>query len=110
MVSLSSPVITIALAERLQSALPKFYATVLVFAVKAKMYFIPSITSKFGSRVCNGESGRAYLFLARFTTLLLPYSTKIKKYIDDIEESERSLKDLAAMATMEGIKGTCPSS
>jgi len=46
MVSLSSHVTTIALAERLQSALPKFYATVLVFAVKAKMYFIPSITSK----------------------------------------------------------------
>jgi len=41
---LSSDQMTCSLKRSLDSALPEFYATVLVFSVKARQYFAPSNT------------------------------------------------------------------
>ena len=44
---LSNPSIADNLRKSLESALPEFYASVLVFSVKARLYFDPSTSSKF---------------------------------------------------------------
>jgi hypothetical protein len=41
-----NPETSMAWEKRLESALPEFYATILVFSVKAKGYFIPSTACK----------------------------------------------------------------
>ncbi|KAF8540104.1 vegetative incompatibility protein HET-E-1 [Trichophaea hybrida] len=67
------------------SALPEFYAAVLVFSVKAKAYFRPS-----GS--------------AKVTNYLKPFSVSLKPFLDEIEMSEKRIREFADMATMEKVK------
>jgi leucyl-tRNA synthetase len=43
----TSPGTTAAWERQLETALPEFYATVLVFFIKVKGYFIPSTMGKF---------------------------------------------------------------
>ena len=45
-IALSSDQMTCRLQQSLDTALPEFYATVLVFSVKARQYFDPSNTGK----------------------------------------------------------------
>jgi hypothetical protein len=45
-----SPETSMAWEKQLERALPEFYASILVFSVKAKGYFIPSTTCKLNSR------------------------------------------------------------
>ncbi|KAA8893231.1 hypothetical protein FN846DRAFT_550090 [Sphaerosporella brunnea] len=80
-----TPSTAIAWVERLESALPQFYAAILVFAVKAKRYFTPSTRGK-------------------FTNPLKPFATTLQTYLNNIDETERALKELAGMATMQGVK------
>ncbi|PVF93066.1 hypothetical protein CPB86DRAFT_133582 [Serendipita vermifera] len=80
-----SPETCAAWEEQLETALPEFYAAVLVFSIKAKGYFAPSAIS-------------------RITNPLKPFSIGLRPYLAQIEDKEMILKALAAMATMEGIK------
>jgi hypothetical protein len=43
--------------------------------------------------------------LERFTNPLKPFATTLDKYLNEIDEKERSMKELASMATMAGVKG-----
>ncbi|KAF8544343.1 hypothetical protein BDD12DRAFT_873058 [Trichophaea hybrida] len=72
-VSLRSPEITVSLGERLKLAFPEFYAAALVFSIKAKGYFAPSVAE-------------------RFTNPPVPFANALQKYINEITEKERLLK------------------
>ncbi|KAI5793479.1 hypothetical protein FPQ18DRAFT_332387 [Pyronema domesticum] len=80
-----TPSTSIAWVEKLESALPQFYAAILVFAVKAKRYFTPSTRGK-------------------FTNPLKPFATTLQTYLDNVDKTERAMKELAGMATMQGVK------
>ncbi|KAF8535469.1 hypothetical protein BDD12DRAFT_892769 [Trichophaea hybrida] len=84
-VTLDSDRTTAAFREGTESALPEFYAAVLVFSVKAKAYFRPS-----GS--------------AKVTNYLKPFSVSLKPFLDEIEKSEKRIREFADMATMEKVK------
>lgn len=73
----------------IEIALPEFYASVLVFSMKAKEYF---------------ESEG----IQKFANVLKPFSIFFKPFLDDIEKSEAKVKEFADMATMEKISGMFP--
>ncbi|KAF8243907.1 hypothetical protein K440DRAFT_663812 [Wilcoxina mikolae CBS 423.85] len=89
-ITLDSERTTIAFQEKMESALPEFYSAILVFSVKAKIYFLP-------------------VGLAKFTTKLAPFSDYFQPYLDDIDKSERKVRKIADMATMDNIKRTISS-
>ncbi|PVF92433.1 hypothetical protein CPB86DRAFT_829994 [Serendipita vermifera] len=68
--------------KQLETALPEFYASVLVFSVKVKGYFTT---------------------MGRFTSSSMSSKT-FQPFLAQIENKEKTLKELATMATMEGIK------
>ncbi|PVF92064.1 hypothetical protein CPB86DRAFT_878135 [Serendipita vermifera] len=70
--------------KQLETALPEFYAAVLVFSVKAKGYFTTT---------------------SRITNSLRPFPKTFLSYLVQLENKEKALKELATMATMDGIKG-----
>jgi hypothetical protein len=49
---LTSPGTTTAWEKQLETALPEFYATILVFSIKIKGYFIPSTMGKLNVPSC----------------------------------------------------------
>ncbi|KAF8242724.1 hypothetical protein K440DRAFT_564475, partial [Wilcoxina mikolae CBS 423.85] len=73
--------------EKIETALPQFYAAIIVFAVKAKGYFNPS----------NSVGGK-------LTNHLKPFATTLEEYLNEIDEKEKAMKELASMATMAGVQ------
>ncbi|KAF8534300.1 hypothetical protein BDD12DRAFT_983947 [Trichophaea hybrida] len=84
-ITLDTDQTTVAFREGMASALPSFYAAVLVFSIKATAYFCPS-----GS--------------AKFTNYLKPFSVTLEPFINDIKTNQQKLQEFADMATMEKIK------
>ncbi|KAF8245506.1 hypothetical protein K440DRAFT_646208 [Wilcoxina mikolae CBS 423.85] len=70
-VTLNAEQTTLAFKEAVEFALPKFYAAILVFSVKAKGYFASSIASK-------------------LTTPLVPFSIMFQPHLDRIDETQRA--------------------
>ncbi|RPA82521.1 hypothetical protein BJ508DRAFT_89387 [Ascobolus immersus RN42] len=68
------------------AALPEFYASILVFSIKARSFFAPA-----------GVFRRA-------ASALKPFSEHFQDCINEVEEKEKVLKDLAEMATMKRMK------
>ncbi|PVF92909.1 hypothetical protein CPB86DRAFT_877537 [Serendipita vermifera] len=71
--------------KQLERALPEFYAAILVFSIKVKRYFIPSA-------------------IGRINKSMKPFSITFQPHLKAIESKETTLRELASMATMEGIK------
>lgn len=71
--------------KQLERALPEFYAAILVFSIKVKGHFTQST-------------------IGRVTSSIKPFSTIFQLHLTAIENKERTLKELAGMATMEGVK------
>ena len=95
--------------KSMKSALPVFYAAVLVFSTKAKGYFQPlglgnclSLPTVIGFVYCV-----SYLtfYLAKLTNYLEPFSITLGPYLQEIDASRQKLKRFASIATMERIKG-----
>ena len=89
----------------MKSALPGFYAVVLVFSIKAKGYFLPLGSGELpcphhGNRLC-----LLTLHLAKLTNYLEPFSIALGPCLQEIDGSRRRLQSFASMATMERIKG-----
>ncbi|PVF92910.1 hypothetical protein CPB86DRAFT_145103 [Serendipita vermifera] len=71
--------------KQLETALPEFYAAVIIFSIKVKGYFISSTTG-------------------RMANSFKPFSIAFRAHLEQIENKEKRLKELAGMATMEGVK------
>jgi hypothetical protein len=48
----TSPGTTVAWEKQLETALPEFYAAVLIFSIKVKGYFLPTTMGEFDSSSC----------------------------------------------------------
>ncbi|CAG8772684.1 16347_t:CDS:2, partial [Acaulospora colombiana] len=81
----TSPGTTLGWEKQLETALPEFYAAVLVFSIKLRGYFMP-------------------LHLGRFANPFKPFSESFRLHLTKIENKEKILKQLATMATMESVK------
>ncbi|KAF8421773.1 hypothetical protein EV426DRAFT_188014 [Tirmania nivea] len=73
------------LYEILNRALPEFYATVIVFTVKARQYF----EARWAKKAIN---------------MLKPFAIEFQPFIDDITRKEKAIKKCANIATMERIR------
>jgi hypothetical protein len=93
--------------KQLERALPEFYASILVFSVKAKGYFVPATRCKRSSYFSGMCFNTDYRVSARINKSLKPFSLTFQPYLNEIEVKERTLKELASMATMENVKGEC---
>ena len=98
---------TEAFRKSMNSALPEFYAAVLVFSTRAKGYFLP-IGS--GEQPCSRSDPLCLLpvltrHLAKLTNHLEPFSITLGPCIQEIDTSRQKLERFASMATMERIKG-----
>ncbi|PVF93058.1 hypothetical protein CPB86DRAFT_819102 [Serendipita vermifera] len=71
--------------KQLERALPEFYAAILVFSIKVKGYFVPSA-------------------IGRINKSMKPFSITFQPHLKEIERKEMTLRELANMATMEGVK------
>jgi len=85
-VTLSTHQTTQSFKQSLDSALPEFYAAVLVFSVKVKGYFASTTAAK-------------------ITTHLTPFAITFQPYLDKIDEAQCVIRELADKATMQRIKG-----
>ena len=100
---------TAAFRKSMKSALPEFYAAVLVFSTRAKGYFLP-IGS--GELPCPSHGDRLCLlrvltvYLAKLTNYLEPFSITLRPCLQEIDTNRRKLERFASMATMERIKGS----
>lgn len=104
-VSLRSEETSDRLADSLEEALPEFYAVVLVFAIKTKSYFDASSRGKSPAFIQILKPLTNNTEAERFIRSPKPFSTELRPYFTDITEKESRMKELAHMATMEGIKG-----
>ena len=107
--TLSSDQMTHSLQQSLDSALPEFYAAVLVFSVKARQYFDHSNTGK-------GPLARPWEFtrisfdptrhtaIAKIGNMLQSYANEFKPFIDDMSRMEQRVRECADIATMDRIK------
>ena len=99
---------TVAFRMSMESALPEFYAAVLVFSTRAKGYFQPL---GLGGLPCHPRSDRHSLLrvltfhLAKITNFLEPFSITLEPCLQEIEANRQKLERFASMATMERIKG-----
>ncbi|KAF8417386.1 hypothetical protein EV426DRAFT_376156 [Tirmania nivea] len=91
----SSPKITLSvtsterLRHTLDSALPELYASILVFSVKAQVYFSPSTNViGIGKKAAN---------------MLKPFVHEFQPFLDDMLEKERILRECADISTMNMI-------
>ena len=94
-----------AFRKSMRSALPEFYAAVLVFSTKAKGYFLPLGS---GELPCPPQGDRLCLLtlhLAKLTNYLEPFSIALGPCLQEIDGSRRRLERFASMASMERIKG-----
>jgi hypothetical protein len=105
-VTLSSHQTTLSFEESSYSALPEFYAAVVVFSVKAKAYFASTAVGE--SSFLRGDIHRL-IYLARLAKPLTPFSILFQPYLDKIDESQSVVRGLAEMATMQRTKGMLPS-
>ena len=100
---------TKAFRESMKSALPEFYAAVLVFSTKAARYYRKSLglgellSAPHDDRLCLRRV--LTLHLAVFKIYLKPFSITFGPCLKEIDEKMRELKCLASAATMERIKG-----
>ncbi|CAG8639813.1 11711_t:CDS:10, partial [Acaulospora colombiana] len=85
----TNPETSAAWDKQVEAALPEFYATILVFAIKVKRFFVSSTTGKIKHS-------------------LKPTSSSFRPHLAQIEDKEKKLKRLATMATMDGVKGSYP--
>ena len=96
---------TEAFRKSMRSALPEFYAGVLVFSTRAKGYFLPLGS---GELPCPSYGNRLYFLtvhLAKLTNYLEPFSIILGPCLQEIDAKRRRLECFASMATMERIKG-----
>jgi len=102
-ITLDSNQTTTAFREGMASALPEFYAAVLVFSVKASAYFLPSGSGKLSHLPrCRVEINYT---LAKLTNYLKSFSVTLEPFINDINATQHKVQDFADMATMEKIEG-----
>ena len=107
-VDLDSCGTTEAFRKSMKSALPEFYAAVLVFSTRAKGYFLPLGS---GELLCLPHGDRPclrcalILHLARLTNYLEPFSITLEPCLREIDANRWKLERFASMATMERIKG-----
>ncbi|PVF93060.1 hypothetical protein CPB86DRAFT_790504 [Serendipita vermifera] len=71
--------------KQLEQALPEFYAAILVFSIKVKGYFMSSA-------------------IGRINKSMKPFSMTFQPHLKEMENKEKTLRKLANMATMEGVK------
>ena len=90
----------------IDSALPEFYAAVIVFAVKAHSYFEAKGT-------CCVIFGYLYLYHAKpilgikkFNCILKPFDIEFQPFIDEIDAKERVIQECGDFATMKRVKGS----
>ena len=103
--NLDSHETTVAFRISMKSALPEFYAAVLVFSTKAKGYFQPL---GLGGLPCPDRHSllRVLTFhLANITNCLEPFSITLEPCLQEIEANRQKLERFASMATMERTKG-----
>jgi hypothetical protein len=100
----TSPETSAAWGRQLQRALPEFYAAVVVFSIKAKSYFKPSTLGTANAACIAYADGNIHIE-GRINKPLRPFSVGFKAYLAEIENKEKTLRELANMATMDGIKG-----
>ena len=96
---------TEAFRKSMRSALPEFYAAVLVFSTRAKGYFLPLGS---GEIPCPPHGNRLYILtprLAKLTNYLEPFSITLVPCLQEIDAKRRELERFASMATMERTKG-----
>ena len=76
---------TEAFRKSMNSALPEFYAAVLVFSTRAKGYFLPLGSGELphGDRPCLRRA--LTLHLARLTNYLEPFSITLEPYLREID-------------------------
>ena len=94
-----------AFRKSMRSALPEFYAAVLVFSTKAKGYFLPLGS---GERPCPPHGDRHCLLTinsAKLTNYLEPFSIALGPCLQEIDGFRLGLERFASMASMERIKG-----
>ena len=92
----------------MKSALPEFYAAVLVFSTRAKGYFLPIGSGELpcgphGSKLCLLHVLTVHL--AKLTNYLEPFSITLGPCLQEIDANRRKLERFASMATIERIKG-----
>ena len=100
-VILSTHQTTLSFKEISDSALPEFYAAVVVFSVKVKAYFASTAIGEF----CFPRRDIQTHFLAKRVIPLAPFSTEFQPYLDKIDESQSVVRGLAEKATMQRTKG-----
>ena len=107
-VDLDSHRTTEAFRKSMNSALPEFYAAVLVFSTRARGYFKPS---GLGEPPCPPFGNRLHLLhvltlhLAKLTNYVKPFSIALGPCLQGIDATRGKLERLASMAAMERIKG-----
>ena len=76
---------TAAFQKLMKSALPEFFAAVLVFSTRAKEYFLPLGSGELphGDRPCLRRA--LTLHLARLTNYLEPFSITLEPYLREID-------------------------
>ena len=107
-VDLDSYRTTEAFRKSMNSALPEFYAAVLVFSTRARGYFKPSGLVE---PPCPPLGNRLRLLhvltlhLAKLTNYVKPFSIALGPCLQGIDATKGKLERLASMAAMERIKG-----
>ena len=98
-----------AFMKSMKSALPEFYAAVLVFSTRARGYFLPLGS---GEAPCLSYTDRLFCMLyvltlhqAKLTNYLEPFSITLEPCLQEIDANRKKLERLASMSTMERIKG-----
>lgn len=88
--------------KRLRNALPNFYAAIIVFLVKVRVVFEPSLLGK------KSRTRQLYVILiitASVGNATRPFSIQFGEYLNDIEHTEKEVKRLSDLATQKGVQG-----
>lgn len=91
--------------KQFEEALPEFYATTLVFAIKAKLYFKP-VNGK-GTKDLSQEFGMGLLTFAT-AKLHRYFNDQVRQCSADVDKQQRKLYDLAKMANMKRTSISSP--
>ena len=96
------------LQRMLSSALPEFYATVIVFVVKARSYFEAGSTNTYYleyhcHKIMLNKPSSA---MKKFTSTLKSFNIEFQPLIEEMNTKEEVVSKYAGAATMDRIRGT----